>query len=301
MARMTSTSSTTGAAAPRTPTPPDLAERIGGFLEDIDHPGPVNRAVLARYASVVAAVGAPSSHRYRAAVDLTRRSPDLTPPTGEQLDQYLAVPPTGAEAQHEQAPGAGPRPWRDYQLPPWTRERARMLLEAAGVTDPAKDQVEAYRSLAGAAGEPGLLRWKLAVKLTNAALHSAKADGPVPGRAELNARAKQERQRRNRVANRRRDRLRESAHSIAERDADAAAAYVAAVREWTHMGPTWVELADRLGWQPRTLAELVIKKLTAAGVLTHTPEHRSLDVAPCYQPRTTVTSAVDDNNDESPV
>lgn len=288
MARTTSTSSTTGATTRPTPvTPPDLAERIGGFLEDIDHPGPVNRAVLARYASAVAAAGAPSSHRYRAAVDLTRRSPNLTPPTGEQLDHYLAATPNGEDAQHEQqAPSAGQRPRRDYQLPPWTRERARMLLEAAGLTDPTKDQIEAYRSLAGAAGEPGLLHWKLAVKLTNAAVHSAKPDGPVPGRPELNARVKRERQRRQRVANRRRDRLRESAHSIAERDADAAAAYVAAVREWTHMGPTWLELADRLGWQPRTLAELVIKKLTATGVLTHTDEHRSLDVAAGYHPRT---------------
>lgn len=291
MTRATSTAS----SDPRAVTTPPLDERIGGFLEDVDHPGPVTRAVLARYASVVADVGAPGSRRYRAAVDLTRHSPDLTPPTSTQLDEHLAEQlatdqPTGpttvdpAQPELTRGPDRQARPADGSPL--WTRKRARQLLGTAAITGqpPTPEQIEAYRPLAHAAGKPGTLRWKLAVRLARVALRTA--DSPVPGRAELDARHNQERQRRKGVAERRRERAQVTAHTVTERDAAAAAAHVAAVRAQTGAGPTWAELAAHLGWRPHAVAELAITELTAAGVLTHTDEHRSLDVSTGYHPRT---------------
>lgn len=273
---MTSTSnSRTRAPAPSTHS---LAARIGEFLEAIDHPGPVTRDALGQYAELVKTAGPAGTGRYRAAVELTRRSPDLAPPTPQQLDDHV-----NQLHQRDQTAAAQKPPSRPTKpTPPWTRKRARQLLEATGISEPDPDLVEAYRPLAHAAGKPDTLRWRFAVKLARAAT-STEDDVPAPGRPELERRVAQERARRRGVNERRRERLRPGAEVLAENDATAAAAYVAGYRAEHGTGPTWVELAEHLGWQPHAIVELVIARLTANGILTHTPEHRSLDVTETYR------------------
>ncbi len=66
---------------------------------------------------------------------------------------------------------------------------------------------------------------------------------------------------------------------IAARDGAAAAAAVARIVEDTGTGPTWTELRATMDW-PRNAATGIIPRLTQAGWLTSTTDHRSLRPGP---------------------
>lgn len=69
-----------------------------------------------------------------------------------------------------------------------------------------------------------------------------------------------------------------TARAAVDRDAERAQAYVAGVWERTGAGPTWTKLGDALGWGP-DLRERIIRTLAREGVLSYSPEPRSLAVA----------------------
>ena len=147
-----------------------------------------------------------------------------------------------------------------------TRAQVRQFLAAAGYAGTPPDElVDAYVDLVGAAGRPGLPRHRLAVHLT------AQSPGwAAPALDVFEAAWREQQQARAEAA--------ATARAAVDRDAERAKAYVAGVWERTGAGPTWTELGDALGWAP-ALRERIIRTLAREGVLSYSPEPRSLAVA----------------------
>lgn len=70
------------------PVPPQV---VGQFLEEIGYDGAVTPEILSRYAPLVRRAGKPGLPRWRLAVNMTRRSDDLTPPSMSDFENERGV------------------------------------------------------------------------------------------------------------------------------------------------------------------------------------------------------------------
>ena len=68
---------------PQRPVPPQV---VGQFLEEIGDDVAVTPEVLSRYVPLVRRAGKPGLPRWRLAVNMTRRSDDLTPPSTSDFE-----------------------------------------------------------------------------------------------------------------------------------------------------------------------------------------------------------------------
>lgn len=141
-----------------------------------------------------------------------------------------------------------------------TDQQVETFLAAAGRhVALSAETLETYRPIVSAAGHPGTLRWQGPRHLV--------AQGQLPDTAAINA---EEARRAQRIAD---------AIAEAEAKADAARAYVAAVRADTGTGPTWSELCQHLGWSGQR-GKTGVRHLINKGHLIATGDERSLAVSP---------------------
>lgn len=227
-------------------------QAVVAFLRAIKYDQSVTGTVLDAWRPAVSLALGDDSARWKAAIRLsaTRKQPILD-------DQRI----TALAEKIRRGRRRGP-----------SRGTVEAFLRAAGRTVPLTDDVlELWRPAVTLALGGGKARWDAAVRLTN------QHGRPVldPDLIEAEALAIDEQRRRRRA---RHNTTAREATAFARANVAAAVAYVETVWADTGSGPTRSELAAALNTPPPYRHHLV-PALQSLGVLTSTPEHRSLRVA----------------------